>query len=70
MRDQSSLLFDFFDVELQLLSFKNVPVNSSGLTGSAGNTGEKTTSGELFLNLGFRKIPWGPSLWSSIFLQF
>jgi len=48
----SLFVFDFSDVELELLSFQNVSVGTSALTGSAGETGQNSSLGELLLNLG------------------
>ena len=35
----SFFLIDFFDIESELAALEDIPITSSGLTGSAGDTG-------------------------------
>ena len=46
------LFLQLLEVELQFLSFEDVPIGSAGLSWSGGDASEKSTSGELIGNVG------------------
>lgn len=47
------LVLNLLKVEIQLLTFKNVTVRTTGLTRTGSNDGIETTSVELIINMGF-----------------